>query len=84
MPIPFFLEKLPTSVSDNWCLITTQEITKSDDYQVFMTGSIDFTRAKLTSNRHLSCVVRKHQLQFLQKGVISTKQAAIMYVQARF
>ena len=32
MPIiPFFLEKSMTLLSDNWCLITAQKITESED-----------------------------------------------------
>ena len=27
IPIPFLSEKSPTLESDNWCLITTQEVT---------------------------------------------------------
>jgi len=31
MTIPFFSSRNPTLASDNYCLITTQEITKSED-----------------------------------------------------
>ena len=58
MPIPFLSEKSPTLASDNWCLILTQDFTKGDDYTVFIIlwlRSTDFTKAKLTSNRHLLC-----------------------------